>query len=220
MIEIITEIQFVAQTFRPDGLREILMKASAEWGWLENPPTETQVRELLKGAAQGHVASLTQSHSGLSVSLPSPPDPFGVLSWSSASDRPCLARDVHKETVATAMEILGSPISWATSEQAWRNFSWRLGPKSEGARVLFTVRGIQEGLKGPFWRMWFREPYLSFLSLKRNGETVYFVELYEDPAAWQTPAAIEAARKFRDQTCEEAFYDPEQPDRKLSAPEF
>ena len=86
--------------------------------------------------------------------------------------------------------------------------------------MQFTVRRIDEGLKGPFWRMWFREPYLTFLNLKPNAGNVHFVEFYEDPAAWESPAAVKALQKFRQQTREDAFYDPQQPERKLSAPEF
>src|SRR5262249_52414117 len=152
-----------------------------------------EVEKFLRRAAAGMTTELIQDRSAISARLPLDNTPFGYFLWSAASDHPELALELHQKHVAHVMKMTGSPIAWATSEAAWRNASWRLGSEEAGSPMTSTVKGIQHGLKAAFWRMWFCEPYLSFLKLKQEGDSCYFIELYEDPGAWREPASVKAS---------------------------
>jgi hypothetical protein len=219
MIEIMSEIHLVHGAFLPESLGPVLKLALDEWHWLDSQPQPDELDEFFSRARQGITADLSGSESAISAALPSAAWPFGYLLWSCPSTHPSLSRDLHRAQIAEAMELLDSPLAWATSEKAWRSASWRLGPPETG-RMTSTVKGIGKGLKGPFWRMWFREPYLTFLNLAQGQEALRFVELFEDPALWKSPAAVESMETFRRLTRENAFYDPKEPDRKLATPEF
>ena len=79
--------------------------------------------------------------------------------------------------------------------------------------------------------MWFREPYISFFGAetlasapamvtRQLEDGTFFFQLYEDPSEWDQATGQDAAERFMEHLGRDCFYDPEQHEQKLRAPDL
>lgn len=128
------------------------------------------------------------------------------------------------------IDVLSPAVSFSATDDCIRESSRREIAMDGYTKETYTVKDYSEGLTNAYWRMWFSEEYVNFIGKDRldNAPTliskyengIYFVQLFEDPNDWNTPESIQAVEAFKDAVGRDMFYDPDNPDKVLSAPDF
>ena len=149
--------------------------------------------------------------------------------------QPTTAAGLHLERhcpeVSHLMKTVDAPWAMSGLEEARRAFSRRLTEEGIFVVETATLNGYHQGLEHAHWRMWFREPYISFFGMetlasapamitRQLEDGTFFFQLYEDPSEWDQATGQDAAERFMEHLGRDCFYDPEQHEQKLRAPDL
>ena len=134
------------------------------------------------------------------------------------------------EQIKTLMKLLNSPLSYSATEEMYYKFQLRDIKRKGYTEQIYTVRNYSEGLTNAFWRMWFGKEYINFFEkdeldkapafYKNYSDGIYFIQLFETPYDWNTKDGIKITEEFKRAVGIDAFYDPQNPEKKLKAPDF
>jgi hypothetical protein len=132
--------------------------------------------------------------------------------------------------VGEVMALLRSPFAFAAASAAVGGFAVPDAWSNSGDVVLGRPESHSMGLDRPHFRMWFGVEWTDFLdrdvlakapAIESRAEGAgWFVQIFEAPEDWNRPAGTAAAREFAASLGKNVFYDPEQPDRPVEAPDL
>lgn len=151
---------------------------------------------------------------------------LGIPSLSRALD---LGR--QRDEVWRVMKVVGAPVAYCADDKAIETFSVRWEPTPSGGKTsVVNVGPYDRGLEHPHWRMWLGPTYTAFFGRdvlahapafsSQAMDDAWFVQVHDRASDWDQPSGIEAARKFEAALGKKTFFDPEDPDRQLEAPDF
>lgn len=134
------------------------------------------------------------------------------------------------QEVRVIMNFLNSPIAVSGTYEMYNNFLLRDVERDGKTQSIVTVKNYSYGLTNAFWRMWFGKDYINFFGKDKLDQTpafykeykdnIYFIQLFESPYDWNTPEGLKIKEDFKKIVGENAFYDPKDPERLLTAPDF
>lgn len=136
----------------------------------------------------------------------------------------------YAEEVASIMELVNSPMAYSCAREAFTHFRTRTVRAEYGEEEVINVKDYSAGLPHPHWRMWFGEHYVDFIELNvlekaptnisKRIKNIYFVELFDKPSQWDQEPGKAAAQNFKGALREQIFFDYNEPDKELAAPNF
>lgn len=128
------------------------------------------------------------------------------------------------------IKIINSPYSIASCKDFYRLYQRREIQKEKYIEEIPTVKDYSFGLKNAYWRMWFGKEYVDFFGKDRLDQApafykeykdgIYSIQLYESPYDWNTPKGVKITKEFKEYVGKDTFYDPNDPETKLKAPDF
>jgi hypothetical protein len=198
------------------------------------PAGAGRVPLLLDSYERDHDLVLAQRAGNVSLEIvpsrPGQPSFARYIAWEGPADAPWLARETQRDQAWRVMALVGSPLAVAAASEARKAFTMRTVPDAWGERLVPTVQNYTKGLEYPHWRMWFGPEYREFIGpgaleaapavARHDFGDGCFVELFEDPHAWDRPEGRAAAERFAAALGRRVFYDPDDPDAELEAPDF
>lgn len=97
-------------------------------------------------------------------------------------------------------------------------------------QTVSLENGYLDGLTNAYWQMWFGQEYVELIGKERLDQApvyerryengIYFVQLFETPYDWNTPAGLQKTDDFKDAVGRDMFFNPKDPYRKLRVPTF
>ena len=136
------------------------------------------------------------------------------------------------EFVFRMMKHLNSPFCFNDKMQVYRDTLITLVQKELYAEEKVRVLGsVKNGITHTYWRMWFGKDYTHFFGKEvlRNApaykvdfldDDITFVQVTEHIDAWETIEGKEAYKKFAKFVGPDTFFDVDDPDKVLKAPDF
>ena len=154
----------------------------------------------------------------------------GYIIWETKVIDSRVERKNHSKSVAKIMDTLNSPLSFSCDTETHDFYCKRMTKSLFGEELTFTVKDYAHGLENTYWRMWFGMEYRDFFGIEklRNSpieftkeyKTVFFIQIYKEVEDWDDPIVLQEISSFKKYLGKDSFYNPEEPDNKLKAPDF
>jgi hypothetical protein len=178
-------------------------------------------------------AQTDRDHIIIFPAKPSDPPYTGKITWTTSIKKAVKPewRANHLRQVFEVMQLVGSPLAQAGSNEDLDSKKWRLVPDPSGlsATERYTVRDYSEGLAGLFWRNFFGPPFVQMFgerlialpseSKQELGDGIVLVQPYELPSLAGTPEGVERERQLIAHLGPECFYDHERQLKPTRRPE-